>query len=70
MKNIIKSLFVAMLAMSFTFASAQGDTKAKTDTKTTKMESKTTKTDKKGKKTTTKKKKESKTSTTTTPPAK
>jgi len=51
MKNIIKALFVAVVAMSFTFAYAQGDSK------TTKMESKTTKTDKKGKKTVKKEKK-------------
>jgi hypothetical protein len=64
MKNVIKMFFIAVLAMSFSVANAQGDTK------TTKMESKTTKTDKKGKKTTTKKEKKTKTTTTTTPPAK
>ena len=69
MKNLIKSLFVAIVAMSVTFAFAQnnGTTEKKSTKmeKTTKKDGKTTKTTK----TTKKAKKETKT-TTPTPAAK
>ena len=61
MKNIIKSLFVAVMAMSVTFAFAQGPAKTekkapakmekkegKMEKKETKMEKKETKVEKKG----------------------
>jgi len=55
MKNLIKTLFVAIVAMSVTYAFAQNDSKmekksSKTE-KTTKKDGKTTKTTKMSKKT-------------------
>ena len=61
MKNVLKSLFVAIVAMSVTFAYAQNNAT------TTKTDTKTVKTDKKGKKTVKTAKKKKATTTTTTP---